>query len=204
MSAAFCNLFQFLSDPRKVFEDNALLDHHMRLASLVEVCREVSIHGPGVHAAIDLKQSGSHLIAFPRSECPEAAVRVPVFRADSRVENEGPAGWDREDLLLDDGLAPRQDEVRLPRCDELGRLRGVRAVRLEAGRVLRYGWIFLAQEFNLSALELSIPGGVKESVIETKRDDIEKAQQTAASNLATNSLPALTRALPENEDSRQI
>src|SRR5688572_5418330 len=105
------NRAQALCDRRQILEHDAMLNHDVRLGSLVERIAEVAEDRPRVHAAIDLEQRQPHAREVTVRERPETAVRVSVLRTDAGMKHERPSGWNREHARPDDLLAEGEHHV---------------------------------------------------------------------------------------------
>lgn len=117
---------QDVTDRVQMVEHDPVLDDHVRFGSRLRLQAEVAEDGAGVDPAVDAQQRHSDVVTIGVRKRPEAAVRIPIFGTDARMHHESPEPGDREDLFLQKGLAPRDDEVRALIPDETLRVGVVR------------------------------------------------------------------------------
>src|SRR5262245_20356929 len=84
----------------EVLRDRAVLNDGVRLFDLVEVTRTVQEDRAGVDAGIHAEKRHADALEIAARQSPEAAVGVPVLRADAWMENERPDPRNAEDGLL--------------------------------------------------------------------------------------------------------
>ena len=102
---------QLVAQSIQIVEDDFVLDDVVRVGRLIEVATVEAIDGAGIDPFVDLQQRHADVRSVILSECPEAAVRVPILRTDAGVHDKRPRRRDREDTRLEQRLAAGDYEV---------------------------------------------------------------------------------------------
>src|SRR5207302_9291056 len=109
---------QCQANSREIVEDGSMLHDDVRLARLVIRGTKIGVDRSRIDALVDLEQCHANVGDIAACQCPEAAVGIPVFRADPRVHDEGADARQAEYSFGQYRLAACEDDVWLLRANE--------------------------------------------------------------------------------------
>jgi hypothetical protein len=187
-----------IADGVEMIEYHSMLHHHVRFRCGVRLDAEVAIGGTGVHPTVDLQQRHADIARIAIRQSPEAAVRIPVFGADPRVQDVGAKPWQREDLFFQQRFASRNHQVRAALRDETcGRFRVWR--RDDALWGERW-WKTDAELIQRAPFPRSIAPGERQRVIGAEGEDVAESQRSDTGQLASDPLAFSGPRLADDEN----
>ena len=159
---------QLFPDRFQVIQDDAVLNHNVRLVSIVAGIEVVAEHRPCIYTLVD-----------PQHRHPDsAAIAVPaVFRTDSRMHYERAFRGNRKYRFLQQRLAPGDHDVRPPFFYETLRLLGIWRMRHQDRNIFQRR-IDRAQLFKFLLFPAAILPRQEQPVVQAKRQDVDKPQGT--------------------------
>ena len=180
---------QDTADFVEVVDHGAVLNDGVGVTDLVDVAGAVKVDRPGIDTGVNLQQRHADTVEIAVDERPEAAVRVAIFRADARVQDERAHTRNLEDLAFQNDLAAGNGEVRAQLLQERARLRAVRRRHDEARHRGQIDGVAVAQARDGLRLPRLVRGIQAQPGIRAKGDDVEKLEPADAANLAPGGAP---------------
>lgn len=170
-------------DGLEILQHDPMLNHDVRFTYFVEVIPRLEIDRPGVDAGIRFEKRHPDAIEIAVDERPETAVGIAILRADARVQHERAGTRHLEDLRLQDHLAARDDEIRLDAHQKVAGLLAVRAGDDDLWNRVEVDGIPSSELADRARFPGGVTPGQTQTCVDSKRDDVEKAQEPDALQL---------------------
>jgi hypothetical protein len=195
---------QKITNGVQVLRDHAQLNLDVALAVFIERITEITVDRTGIDTTVDPQQCQSDAFQIAPRKRPEAAVRVAVFRADTRMKNVGAARRNAEDIGFHQRLAPGEDKVGLAYTQKLLRRHCVHrgcSQHLSDCRGIRKS---NAHGLDEVLFPCTIAASACEALPGAEGQNVEKPEPPAALYLAPDALPRTSGGFIQFDDADKI